>query len=490
MARPSAPPPPPDLSPTPEPSHRADPGMIEDPTSPLTPAELAILEDGTRELALARSSALAPVETPVPPAAAATPDPLPLPTGESPLPQVGGELTTLRHSWQELGERMALLQSRLASREAAARRELTRLEEERSQTESRVRGLEEDLEQERSSRQRSEESLRQVQEGLRAREQELQTERSSREQVEGLLEHARADGAESARRIQQVSGELASVVEERGRLQQAQAVLGQRRGAEERQLLKAAKMLREAHSELQQRDENLRVLEAKLEGTEHELGAARARAETGEMESSRRIAEVSSQLRSERDQRADIEHRLAESSARVAALEKEVAALRSAPPPGPEKTVRALPPSAGPVPCVPVGFLGPRSPSVVKEAYFALGKGEALERLLETTLRRWGSLPYPMVPTGGPNEPFSIVLRGDPQGRSIRVLHSGAFLLRLGEQELSEVGELPTLVRRRSTGSPVRATSLASRSWRSSPEARSAPPKKAPEGGAAALVRP
>ena len=109
------------------------------------------------------------------------------------------------------------------------------------------------------------------------------------------------------------------------------------------------------------------------------------------------------------------------------------------------------------VPSVPVAFLAADGRSIAKQAFFAVGKGEALEAFLSTLLAQWRGSKLPLVPSVGP-EGFSMQLKGDPFRRSLRILPSGAIQIQLSAPELKEVADLPPLVSRKRPSAP-KATS-------------------------------
>lgn len=100
------------------------------------------------------------------------------------------------------------------------------------------------------------------------------------------------------------------------------------------------------------------------------------------------------------------------------------------------------------LPAAPVAFLDPGGKAVARKAFFALGKGESLDTYLTDLLRAWRESGLPLIPRWD-LDGFSLVLEGDPDRRSIRVLASGIYLIQLDPKELEALGTLPTLVRRR-----------------------------------------
>lgn len=98
------------------------------------------------------------------------------------------------------------------------------------------------------------------------------------------------------------------------------------------------------------------------------------------------------------------------------------------------------------LPAAPVAFLSSDGKMIVKKAFYALGRGEALESFLTALLAGWrasgGELEVHFDRDG-----FSLEVKNDPHGRSLRLLPSGVYLLRLSSFELAKLGDLPPLVR-------------------------------------------
>lgn len=109
----------------------------------------------------------------------------------------------------------------------------------------------------------------------------------------------------------------------------------------------------------------------------------------------------------------------------------------------------AAPPSATGTPrtltAAPVFFLGPDGQRVHAQAFFTLGKGGALESFLTDVLQQWETSGYPIQAKGGVDG-FSLTLMEDPEGRGLRLLPSGMYLMRLGHRELEALDHLPPLV--------------------------------------------
>ncbi len=114
----------------------------------------------------------------------------------------------------------------------------------------------------------------------------------------------------------------------------------------------------------------------------------------------------------------------------------------------PTEGSRPSPPPAGgakTISAAPVFFMDPEGRSVQAQAFFTLGKGGALESFLTRVLNDWEGSGYPIETKGGV-EGFSLVLLNDPEGRSLRLLPSGMYLMQLGRREIAELQRLPPLV--------------------------------------------
>ncbi len=108
----------------------------------------------------------------------------------------------------------------------------------------------------------------------------------------------------------------------------------------------------------------------------------------------------------------------------------------------------ARPPTTGTprtLTAAPVFFLGPDGQRVHAQAFFTLGKGGALESFLTDVLQQWETSGYPIQAKGGVDG-FSLTLLEDPEGRGLRLLPSGMYLMRLGHRELEALDQLPPLV--------------------------------------------
>lgn len=98
-----------------------------------------------------------------------------------------------------------------------------------------------------------------------------------------------------------------------------------------------------------------------------------------------------------------------------------------------------------PMSAAPVFLLDEKGQRVADQAFFTLGKGGALERFLTEVIQGWERSGYPIQARGGA-EGFSLTLEGDPEGRGLRLLPSGMYLLRLGAEEMARLRKLPPLV--------------------------------------------
>lgn len=100
---------------------------------------------------------------------------------------------------------------------------------------------------------------------------------------------------------------------------------------------------------------------------------------------------------------------------------------------------------SAPLSAAPVFFLDEKGQGVASQAFFTLGKGGALERFLTEVIQGWETSGYPIHTKGG-IEGFSLTLQGDPEGRGLRLLPSGMYLVRLGHEEMGRLDQLPPLV--------------------------------------------
>ncbi len=93
----------------------------------------------------------------------------------------------------------------------------------------------------------------------------------------------------------------------------------------------------------------------------------------------------------------------------------------------------------------PVFFLGADGETVATQAFFTLGKGGGLEGFLRDMLDHWRRSGFPLESDVG-SEGITLRLRGDPEGRHLKVLPSGMYVLKLSISELHRLGSLPALV--------------------------------------------
>lgn len=120
------------------------------------------------------------------------------------------------------------------------------------------------------------------------------------------------------------------------------------------------------------------------------------------------------------------------------------------PPPSissPPSSETASPPEESPraLSAAPVFFLGADGETVATQAFFTLGKGGGLEGFLKDTLDQWKRSGFHLESEVG-TEGITLSLRGDPEGRHLKVLPSGMYVLKLSVSELNRLGSLPALV--------------------------------------------
>jgi hypothetical protein len=393
--------------------------------------------------------------------------PMPLPTsdllvrGPGTVVPIGGEpneLAEMRSYLESFRARMASLSSNLASHEEIYQRDLSAERGARSQAEAIAESLNEELSAERGARAKIEAREQEV-------EVELQRQRELHDKDEVALRQVQTSLDEALHRSGSLETDLGATGAERDELRRGLASAQAKVEELTDGLARAAELLRKVRDRLHESDEETTTLR-------QQLAAERARSDDLEQQvisASRSadqarhfVTELAQHRSTESADDARVHQELERARARVAALEQEVAALRLAPvPPAAAPSpphVPVAPPA--PVPCVPVGFVGPDGRTPVKEAYYALGKGEALEELLDSLIHQWGSGHYPLIPLGSQSGAFVLGLQGDPDRRSIRILHTGAILIRMSSSELQALGKLPTLVSHRSVGSRVNAFSL------------------------------
>ncbi len=99
------------------------------------------------------------------------------------------------------------------------------------------------------------------------------------------------------------------------------------------------------------------------------------------------------------------------------------------------------------LPAAPVAFLSPDGRTIARRAFYALGRGEALDGYLSELLAGWEREGRKIVPSYDPRTGITLTVEGDPDRRFLRVLTSGILLVHLNEEEMKAVGELPPLVR-------------------------------------------
>ncbi len=324
-----------------------------------------------------------------------------------------GDAEQIATESRQLQEKLALAQEELEKGKAELRNELETERERRSNLEQELARSRQELSsaleaakpgtgEEEVDRLRS--SWEGTQRELTEREAELATlrgehdqERERRSQAEGELDRQRTEATRLAKELQDSSSRIAQV---QGEVEEARA---------------ASERLRQ----------------------ETESGAADLARTREELESVRR--------------------QLEEEKGRAAAPDATSPALAPATPASAPTPTATAAPTSRVVPSVPVAFLAADGRSIAKQAFFAVGKGEALEAFLSTLLAQWRGSKLPLVPSVGP-EGFSMQLKGDPFRRSLRILPSGAIQIQLSAPELKEVADLPPLVSRKRPSAP-KATS-------------------------------
>ncbi len=209
-----------------------------------------------------------------------------------------------------------------------------------------------------------------------------------------------------------------------------------------------------AEGELDRQRTEATRLAKDLEGSRSQITQLQAEVEEARAASKRLRQETegdAADLTRTREELESVRKQLEEEKGRAAAPEAtSPAPAPAAPAPSPAPTSRV-------VPSVPVAFLAADGRSIAKQAFFAVGKGEALEAFLSTLLAQWRGTKLPLVPSVGP-EGFSMQLKGDPFRRSLRILPSGTIQIQLSAPELKEVADLPPLVSRKRPSAP-KATS-------------------------------
>lgn len=208
--------------------------------------------------------------------------------------------------------------------------------------------------------------------------------------------------------------------------------------------------LEEAQRELKEREVSLAALSAREVQMSSELTGARAQVETLTRESMNARSEVEEAQADLAKHQAELERLRAELATAYQDLETAKGAASTPPPPPPTP---AASDGGKPVPAAPVAFLGPDGTTVVQQSLFALGKGEALESFLGVLLKQWKGLTFPLVSQVAP-EGITISLKGDPEKRSLRILPSGIYLLKLSAAELKGLGTIPRLVSKRPAATP------------------------------------
>ena len=342
-----------------------------------------------------------------------SPDATTLRAPEATTPEGSSELEGPGTTLQTVHDEIEGLHAHLAAREERTRQELASARQGRREADERARRLEEELARLRASLK-----------GALAKTSSLEaTLATTTEERDALVRNW--DSAEQRLEAQKAEAERTMDV-----LSQARDLVMQEK--EEVEGLRTS--LREARDQALalQRDVGSRTDQLKHVGEE----MTRAIQKLKEDEASRKLL------------RDDLER----ARSRVGALETELEEAR-------ELARRPTSHHDGPVNahrtlCVPVAFTSSDGRTVAKEALFALGKGEALETFLTSLLEVWRATGRPLVPLGGHDGDLTLALEGDPEQRSLRVLRTGAYVVRLSEHELGQVGTLPALVAR--NGKPLR----------------------------------
>lgn len=340
------------------------------------------------------------------------------------------ELDVLHGSLERVREGMERLEARVVDERRRARSELQEAAQARTTAEARIAALEEALDREHASSARSESALASVQRALEEADQrtqgvaqDLTRLQEERHQLEGIRESEESRIEQQQEELRK-AGELLTSAREmiKRETEEIASLRTSLREAQERTV--------ELESELQARTTTLRQ------------AAEALRLAVGRAADNRAVADALS---------VD----LAEAREKLASSESDLQRTRAALRAAPVAQEAASPRGPMPVPCVPVGFLGPEHRTPFKEAFFALGHDEALEQMLKDTLHRWRSSGLPLFPFGSPEEGVGLALRGDPEHREMRVLPTGAVLIRLGSSELDLVRSLPRFVQQ-STNSHAR----------------------------------
>lgn len=160
-------------------------------------------------------------------------------------------------------------------------------------------------------------------------------------------------------------------------------------------------------------------------------------------------------LEAERAQRLRLEHALAERTSGSPLPESP-----APPPPGSAAdSIHGLA-TGRPLCVVPVAFMKRDGSTVATEAFFTVGKGEALDQLFSSLLSQWRRLGLRLQVTVS-REGFVLFPLGDPHHRSMRFTSSGAIFLTLSPRELAALGKLPPLVTRRRSKTSSSAPSKA-----------------------------
>lgn len=330
------------------------------------------------------------------------------------------ELGTIRSALKTVQDELDTVRGHVSAREAHAQRDLASSQDALRTAETHLRNLTEDLERERTSRQRSEEFATRVRSSL----------------------------DESQARLNALTEELTFQTEARQKLEMSLGEADRALAARTDDARASSTALTDLQDQLARKGEELAALQQQLSEAETRISSLTAEAENrnGLMsQAAQLVTTVKDRLAVEVSARETLRQELATANERVSSLERENGELRARP--SPTVTVPAA--KVTPPTCVPVAFMAPDGRSVAKEVLFAAGKGEALEGFLDDTIRRWTATGLPLVPLGGSVPGMSLALKGDPEKRAISFLHTGVVLVRLSRAELAEVSDLPPVVTRR-----------------------------------------
>lgn len=287
----------------------------------------------------------------------------------------------------------------------------------------------------------------------RALTDQLALAKADLERERGVL---KGEVEKEAERRAQVEKDLASVRQE---LERTLAELDSHKSGKEK-LDKLAVGYEKAEADLQVKEQEISSLKTQLEEAAETQAQTQAQSDALDLDVSRLTRELEEAKAKASRLDAELQKSLEEA-------ESLRAKLASVPPPSAPVAAPVSPasPAAAPgkervVPSVPVIFLSADGKSIAKQAFFAVGKGEALEALISALLGQWTAMKLPVVSTATP-EGMSLRIQGDPHRRSIRVLPTGAYQIQLSPPELDQVRNLPALVTRKPAGAVPSAKTAA-----------------------------